>query len=100
MTKGNSDYRPKYIKIIITGVIAFFLINSISVLTRSLASKELFGATVSPLILTFVSVIIGARYLRKSKKNVGWGLILGAVINVTFWIYFFVTLSIGLSSHS
>ena len=100
MTADNSEYRPKYIKIIITGVIVFFLINSISLAARSLFSKELFGATVSPLILTFLSVILGIRYFKGTKKNLAWGLILGAVINVAFWIYFFVALSIGLSNHN
>jgi hypothetical protein len=96
MTTDKSEYRPKYIKIIIAGVIVFFLINSISLAARSLFSKELFGATVSPLILTFVSVFLGIRYFKGTKKNLAWGLILGAVINVAFWIYFFVALSFGL----
>lgn len=67
-----------------------------SLIARGLFSKELLGATISPLILTFVSVIFGIRYLRTEKKNIGWGLILGGVSNVAFWIYFLVSLSIGL----
>ncbi len=98
MTLDNSEHRPKYIKIIIIGVIVFFLINSVSLAARGLVSRELFGATVSPLILTFVSVIFGIRYFKKTNKNLGLGLICGALINVVFWIYFFVSLSIGLSN--
>ena len=99
MTADNLTYRPKYIKIIVIGIVGFFLINSISLIARGLFSKELLGATISPLILTFVSVIFGIRYLRRKKKNIGWGLMLGGAINVGFWIYFLVSLSVGLSSH-
>jgi hypothetical protein len=95
MTNGNSNNRPNYIKITITGVITFFLINSISLLARGLFSKEMLGATISPLILTVVSIILGSRNL-KTKRNYGRGLILGGLLNVAFWIYFFVALSIGL----
>lgn len=98
VTTDNSKYRPKYFRIVLTGVVVFFFINSISLIARGLFSRELLGATISPLILTFVSIILGGRYLKKEKRNIGWGLILGAVINVGFWIYFLVALSIGLSS--
>lgn len=98
MTTDTSEYRPKYIKIIITGIIVFFLINSISLVARGLFSKELLGATISPFILTIVSIVFGVRFFKRTKKNLAWGLILGAVINVAFWIYFLVTLSIGFSN--
>lgn len=95
MTNGNSKPRPNYIKIIITGVVTFVLINSISLAARGLFSKEMLGATISPLILTVVVIILGNRYLKK-KQNFAWGLILGGILNVAFWIYFFVALTIGL----
>src|SRR5690606_32268581 len=78
MTTSNSEYRPKYIKIVITGFIVFLLINSISLLARGLFSKELLGATISPLILTIVSTVLGIWRLKRAKKNLAWGLILGA----------------------
>jgi len=51
---------PKNSKIIIIGVVVFFLINSISLIARGIFSKELLGATILPLTLTFVSIIFGS----------------------------------------
>ena len=97
MTNDNSKPRLNYIKIIITGVLAFLLINSISLLARGLFSKEMLGATISPMILTVVSIVLGNRQL-STKRNFSRGLILGGILNVAFWIYFFIALSIGLSN--
>ncbi|HTH56903.1 MAG TPA: hypothetical protein VL728_12725 [Cyclobacteriaceae bacterium] len=93
MKSQNSYYRSPVGTIVITAIAVFLLGNFVSVASIGLLSKDLFRA---PLILTFVIAILGMWYLNdEKKKSLGWGMLLGVITYVAFWIYFFVTLASG-----
>lgn len=84
-----------YGKILIIGVVVFFLIQIISsaleslLISDSTASMLLLKLTVSIL----VPILIGVWLINTQRENLGWGLISGSGLIILYWLGSFLLFS-------